>query len=224
MLSVPVYNEKGEQLGSEQIDEALLGGEVNPQLLKQAVVMYHANQRQGTVSLRTRSEVAGASQKLYRQKGTGRARAGNLRTPVRVGGGRAFPKKPREYRKDMPRQMRRLARNQAVLAKIQADSALIVDGLALETPKTKRLAGLLGALKIDRGCVLATAGQDPVLYKSGRNIPRIEIMSVADLNAYAILSRPRLVFTREAFAWFRENVAAVQREVDEAAVAQAVEE
>lgn len=208
MLNVPVYNLTGQKVGDDQIDEAVLGGQVNAALLKQAVVMYHANQRQGTVKTKSRAEVEGASKKLYRQKGTGRARMGNLRTCVRRGGGMAFAKRPRDFRQAMPKKMRRLARNQAVLAKIQSEDALIVDGLKLDAPKTAPLARLLTAVEANRGCVLATRGLDMNVYKSGRNIPRTEIMDVAALNAFAILSRRKLVFTRDAFAQLKEMVAA----------------
>ncbi|HMQ14424.1 MAG TPA: 50S ribosomal protein L4 [Phycisphaerae bacterium] len=208
MLQVPVYNEKGDAVGQEQIDEALLGGELNIPLLKQAVVMYQANRRQGSVAQKTRSEVEGSTRKIYRQKGTGRARMGPVRQPVRRGGGRAFPRKPRDFGKDMPRKMRRLARDQAVLAKIQSNDVAIVDGVRFESPQTKRFAAMLRSCGTERGCVLATNGRDELLYKSGRNIPRVEVMDVAELNAYAVLSRPRLIFTREAFARFRENLGA----------------
>jgi large subunit ribosomal protein L4 len=206
MLNVPVYNESGKQIGDEPIDEALLGRRVNSALLKQAVVMYEANRRQGTVAQKSRSEVAGSTRKLYRQKGTGRARMGNLRTPVRRGGGCAFAHKPRDFRQDMPRKMRRLARNQAVLAKILSSDALIVADLKFSEPKTKRLAAMLGALQADRGCVFATNGVDATLLKSGRNIPRADIVNVEDLNARDILARRRLVFTKDAFDTFRRTV------------------
>lgn len=207
MLNVPVYNEGGEQVGSEQIEESLLGGSPNPALLKQAVVRYHANRRQGTAVTKSRSDVEGSTRKIYRQKGTGRARMGNVRTCVRRGGGMAFAKQVRDFRQGMPKRMRRLARNHAVLAKIQAEDVLIVDGLKLDAPKTARLASLLSKVHAERGCVLATAGLDLILYKSGRNIPRTEIRDVAELNAYDILSRRKLIFTREAFAAFREHAA-----------------
>ena len=206
MLSVPVYNEAGEQIGSEQIDAALLGDEVNPALLKQALVMYHANRRQGHAVTRGRRDVHGSSRKLFRQKGTGRARMGNARTVIRRGGGVAFAKSVRDFRQAMPKRMRRLARNQAVLAKIQSDEALIVDGLTFESPKTARFAALLKNIDATRGCVFATAGLDTMTYKSGRNIPRAEIRVVAELNAGDILSRRKLIFTRAAFAAFRQTV------------------
>ena len=208
MLSVPVYNEAGEQIGAEEIDEQLLGGELNPMLLKQAIVMYQANRRQGTVAQKTRAEVVGSTRKLFRQKGTGRARMGNARTPVRRGGGRAFPRKPRDFRLDMPRKMRQQARNQAVLAKIRDEQAVIIDDVKFEEPKTRRLASMLNAIGASKGCVLATNGLDNCLYKSGRNIHRTDIMNVTDLNAYAILLRRRLIFTKSAFETFRQNLAA----------------
>jgi len=208
MLNVPVYNSAGQKVGDEQLDEAVLGGSVNAALLKQAVVMYHANLRQGTVRTKSRADVEGSSRKLYRQKGTGRARMGNARTPVRRGGGMAFAKRPREFRQAMPRQMRRLARNQAVLAKIQSADALIIDGLKISAPKTAPFAKLLTAVQANRGCVFATAGIDMNVLKSGRNIPRTEIADVATLNAYQILSRRKLVFTRDAFDRFKQLLTA----------------
>lgn len=208
MLKVPVYSETGEQIGSESIDGALLGGEVRPGLLKQALVMYHANQRQGNAVNKRKSDVEGSTRKLYKQKGTGRARRGALRTPVMKGGGRAFAKKPREYRQAMPKQMRRLARNQAVLAKIQSSDACIIDGLNFDAPKTKRFAAMLHKVQADRGCVFATKGVDSVLHRSGRNIPKTDVMDVAELNARQILLRRKLIFTRDAFTAFRENLTA----------------
>lgn len=214
MLNVPVYNESGEQIGQEQISAALLGGQVNPALLKQAIVMYHANRRQGTAAQRSRSEVHGSSRKIFRQKGTGRARMGNVRTPIRRGGGCAFPRKPRDFRMDMPKKMRRAARDQAVLAKIQSADALIVDGLTFDEPKTRRLAAVLRALHADRGCLFATNGVDANLLKSGRNLPRTEVINVAELNAFDILTRRRLVFTKEAFETFRQTAAAAGKAGD----------
>ncbi len=208
MLQIPVYDATGQQIGSEPIDAALLGGRVNPALLKQAIVMYHANRRQGNAATKSRGDVEGSTRKIYRQKGTGRARMGTVRSPVRKGGGRAFAKRPRDYRQAMPAKMRRLARNQAVLAKIQSDNALIVDGLKIEAPKTGPLAKLLAAVHGDRGCVLATRGWNELVYKSGRNIPRTEITDVAALNAEQVLSRRKLIFTREAFTRFQEMVGA----------------
>jgi len=207
MLAIPVYNETGEKVGDESLDPALLGGdELNAALLKQAIVMYHANKRLGTVAQKTRSEVEGSTRKLYRQKGTGRARMGNARQPVRRGGGNAFPRKPRDFSQAMPKKMKRLARNQAVLAKIRSEQALILDGMTFDAPKTKRMAAALAAVKAVRGCVLAHAGEEPTLYLGSRNIPRAELLDVRELNAGVNQARRHLIFTRKAFDAFRTQL------------------
>jgi len=199
MIEIPILNTKGEKVGSEKLDPEVFGSRVRIDLLKQAVVTYRSNSRQGTVQTKNRSMVAGSTRKLYRQKGTGNARAGNLRTPVRVGGGMAFPKVVRDFSMKLPRQMRRLARNSAILAKAKSGTAVIVDGLKLDAPKTKQLAGILKAMKIERGALLATAKSDANLYKSGRNIPTLEMKLVQDVNAYDVLVARTLVITPDAF-------------------------
>src|SRR5512143_2301570 len=117
MIDVPVFNQSGQKVESLQVDEKQLGGEVRAALLKQAMVMYHANQRQGTVRTQARGEVAGSTRKMYRQKGTGNARTGGIRNPIKKGGGHAKQKRPKDWRLAMPKKARRLARNSAILAK-----------------------------------------------------------------------------------------------------------
>ena len=223
MLEVPIYNQAGEKVGSESLDPAQLakGGELNPSLLKQAIVMYHANLRQGTKAQKTRAEVVGSTRKLFRQKGTGRARTGNLRNPVKRGCGVAFAAKPRDFRKAMPIKMRRAARNQAILARATSNDLLIVDGLKLEAPKTKTVASFLSSIDIHKGCTLAIAGRDEMLLKSMRNIPRAELMDVANLNAFAVMQRPKLIFTAEAFQQFKAQLAGQPVEVSAEAANQA---
>ena len=199
MIEIPVLNIKGEKIGSEKLDPALFGDRVRVDLLKQAVVTYRANQRQGTVATKNRSMVVGSTRKLYRQKGTGNARAGNIRTPVRRGGGMAFNKVPRDFSMKLPRQMRRLARNSAILAKVKDGAAVILDGLNFSAPKTKELAGILKAVRVERGALLATGKADPNLYKSGRNIPALAMKLVNELNAYDVLKARNVVFTPDAF-------------------------
>lgn len=206
MIEIPVHNEAGAKIGTESLDADLLGGEVNHALLKQAAVMYHANRRQGHAVNRSRGQVHGSTRKLYKQKGTGHARRGPVRTPVMEGGGRAFAKAVREHRHLMPRSMRRLARNNAILAKILGEGCCIVEVAAFDKPRTKRFAQMLTALNAANGCTFATAGLEPVLYRSGRNIPRTNVLSVAELNAEHVLTRKKLVFTRAAFAAFRESL------------------
>jgi large subunit ribosomal protein L4 len=199
MIDVPVFNPKGEQTGSMQIDEQSLGGRVRLKLLKQAVVSYQSNQRQGSAHGKTRAMVQGSTRKLYRQKGTGNARMGAARQPVRRGGGRAFPNGGENYRRDLPRKMKQLARNSALLAKLKSGSVAIIDGFKIDQPKTKTFHGVLKALGADNGCVFALEAHNAVLFKSGRNIPKTDIRQVHELNAYEILRRRKVVFTKPAF-------------------------
>lgn len=208
MIDVPVYNMSGEQTGSVQIDEAALGGRVRPALLKQAIVSFLAAQRQGSARTKNRGMIEGSTRKLYRQKGTGNARRGPIRTNLMRGGGVAFAKLERDFRLDMPKKARRLARNSAILAKIRDNGALILDPIVLPSPKTKDLAKALKAVGASRGCVLALGEANENLYKSGRNLANTDVRRVSDLCAYEVLRRPKLVFTKSAFeALLRDPVA-----------------
>src|SRR5215218_3169648 len=130
MIEVPVFNQDGQQIETIQVDEAKLGGEIRINLLKQALVMYHANQRQGTVRTQARGEVAGSTRKMFRQKGTGNARTGGIRNPIKKGGGHAKQKRPKDWRLALPKKARRLARNSAILSKIQSNDLRVVDAIA----------------------------------------------------------------------------------------------
>src|SRR3954463_6257610 len=145
MIEVPVFNQSGSKIDTMQVDEAKLGGEVRTNLLKQALVMYHANQRQGSVRTLARGEVAGSTRKMFRQKGTGNARTGGIRNPIKKGGGHAKQKRPKDWRLDMPKKMRQLARDSAVLSKIQSNQIKVVSEIKLEEAKTKNVAKMLKA-------------------------------------------------------------------------------
>ena len=200
MIEVPVYNAAGDKLDSLQVDPANFGGEVNKQLLHDAVVMYQANRRSGTHKAKTRGEVAGSKKKMFRQKGTGHARAGSRRSNKRVGGGVAHGPLPRDYSYSMPKKARRLATRMALLSKFQDEEAFIVDGLSLEAPKTKAVADLLKKVGVvEQSCLIATAGVDTFLYLSSRNIDRVEIMPTNELNTLSVLKQKRLMLTRQAF-------------------------
>ena len=196
MIEVPVFNQAGQEIEKVQVDEAKLGGEVRTNLLKQALVMYHANQRQGSVRTLARGEVEGSTRKIYRQKGTGNARQGTVRQPVRVGGGHAKQKRPKDWRQDLPKKAKRLARNSAILAKIQSNDIRVVDKFALEQPKTKLAAQTFKALGIDRSCLFATDGTDETLPRAFRNIDRLTLTTVRQLNAWDILRNRTLLVTR----------------------------
>jgi large subunit ribosomal protein L4 len=199
MIEVPVFNQNGEKVDTIQVDEAKLGGSVRTNLLKQALVMYHANQRQGTSRTLARGEVEGSTRKIYRQKGTGNARQGTIRQPVRVGGGHSKNKRPKDWRQALPKKARRLARDSALLAKLKAKDVLVVDKIALDEPKTKNVAAVFKALGIERSCVLALHSRDALLERSARNLDRLTLTSVAQLNAWDILKNRTLLLTRDGF-------------------------
>ena len=199
MIEVPVFNQSGEKVDTIQVDEAKLGGSVRTNLLKQALVMYHANQRQGTSRTLARGEVEGSTRKIYRQKGTGNARQGSIRQPVRVGGGHAKNKRPKDWRQALPKKARRLARDSALLAKLKAKDVLVVDKIALDEPKTKNVAAVFKALGIERSCLLALHSRDALLERSARNLDRLTLTSVAQLNAWDILKNRTLLLTRDGF-------------------------
>ena len=199
MIDLVVYNPDGQEVESLKVDESAFGGVVRYPLLKQAIVMYHANKRVGTAATRSRSMVSGSSKKLFRQKGTGNARVGNARTGKRVGGGVTFAKKARDFSKAMPKKQRRLARNSAILAKLRSENVVVVDGLTFEKPRTKDFVSLLEKLEIERSCLVTTGGYDENLYKSARNLPRIAVIPVEQLNAGDICNHSKVLFTKEAF-------------------------
>jgi large subunit ribosomal protein L4 len=205
MLTLNIVNREGANVGTVEVDPAEFGGTVNRQLLHEAVVMYLANQRAGTHSTLRRSEVAGSTKKLFRQKGTGNARVGNRRTNKRRGGGTAKGPKPRDYEYHMPKKMVRAATRMAVLSKFQDQEALIIDDLKLGEVKTKQVAGILKALKLKgTTCLIGTDKLDPVLHKSARNIDGVRVAPTSDFNAYTVLRQKRLLLTRAALDELRK--------------------
>jgi large subunit ribosomal protein L4 len=199
VIRVAVYNIEGQKVESLNVDELVFGGAVRYPLLKQAIVMYHAGKRVGTAGTRGRSAAAGSSRKLFRQKGTGRARVGNIRTGKRVGGGATFAKVARDFSKRMPKKQRRLAADSAILAKLLSNDVVVVDELRFDRPRTRDFAQVLGNLKIERGCLVMVDSMDVNVWKSARNIPRVAVMPVGELNAGDICSYRKLLFTKEAF-------------------------
>ena len=198
MLEVPVYNTSGEKVETLQVDEAAFGGQVNVVLLKQAIVAYHANRRQGSATTRSRSQVVGSTRKLFRQKGTGNARRGARRTNVLRGGGVAFGKSPRDYGKRLPRKMRRAALDSAILAKILGEDLMVVDGLKIEAPRTREMASVLRSLDVNRSCLLALAERDQNIYLSARNISDLTVRIAEELNAFDVATRQKMLVTRDA--------------------------
>lgn len=197
MIEVPVYNISGKELEKVQVDPGKLGGEVRKALLKQALVHYHANQRQGTVRTQARGEVAGSTRKMFRQKGTGNARTGGIRNPIKVGGGHAKQRRPKDWRQALPKKARQLATQSALLSKFQSGDVKVIDAISLDGPKTKTVVGLYKALKIDRSCLVAINGRNENLEKSARNINRTTLTTVSQLNAWDIMRNRTLLLTKD---------------------------
>ena len=208
-MKLAVYDMAGKEVGSYEIDPAELAPTINRQLLHDAVVMYQANLRQGTFRTKTRGEVAGSTKKLYRQKGTGNARAGARRSGTRRGGGHIFAKRPRDFGWRMPRKALQAATRIALAARLVDGEVCLVEGLSFEAPKTSQMAGVLTALGLGQKTVLVSAESHcENLWKSARNIEGVSVRPVADLNAHAILSPKKIVMTTAAIDAFRKTVAA----------------
>jgi len=198
MIDLAVYNTDGQKVESLKVDEAAFGGSIRHPLLKQAIVMYHANKRVGTAATKSRGMVTGSGRKLFRQKGTGNARVGNARTGKRVGGGMTFAKTTREFRQRMPKKQRRLARDSAILAKLLGNNVVVVDGLKLDKPRTKDFVNILSNLKIERSCLVTISSEDTNLVKSVDNISKVAVLHVSQLNAGDICNHRKMLFTKEA--------------------------
>ncbi len=206
MIDVPVYTPDGKESGKLAVDESVLGGEVRPALLKQAYVAFHANRRQGSSATKGRGQVEGSTRKLYRQKGTGRARMGAVRTNVRRGGGVAFAKQTKDWRQDLPIRMRRLANRNAILSKIMDGEIKIVTEFGIKAPKTREFVQVLGALNIDRSCLLALGNDDEATSLSARNITDVTTVRVDQLNAFDLLNHRFLLVARETFEAYLKSL------------------
>jgi large subunit ribosomal protein L4 len=206
MIDIQVYNESGESTGTVQIDEQQLGGEVRPQLLKQAYVRYHANRRSMNTPTKTRSDVEGSTRKLYRQKGTGNARRGDRKANILRGGGHAKAKTKHRWRQDMPTKMRRLANRNALLAKAVDGEIKLIDLPDFDAPSTKRFNSLLKTLGIDRTCLLALSDTRTPAARSADNIADISVTQIDRLNAYDLLSHRYLLVPKAAFEAYLQAI------------------
>ncbi|MBI4496390.1 MAG: 50S ribosomal protein L4 [Chloroflexi bacterium] len=198
MAEVNVYNMTGAVVGQRRVAEAVFGVPLNTAVVHQAYVRQLANARQGTHSTKTRGEVAGSTRKLFRQKGTGRARQGSIRAPHRRGGGIVFGPKPRDYRQDMPKKMRRLALRAMLSDKLRAGELFVLESLSLPEPKTKQMLGVLSALGLTASTLLVTAGVDRTVILSARNIPWVRTLPANQLNIRDLVNYRNVVMTAAA--------------------------
>ena len=187
-LQAAAFTALGTPREQVSLPPTLFDGTVNMPVMHRVVMAYRANQREGNAATKTRGFVIGGNQKPWRQKGTGRARAGSIRSPLWPGGGTVFGPHPRSYDQKMPKKMRALARKSALNARARENSIFVIDRFTYEAPRTKVLAGLLQRLGVDGQKVLIlTDGAKPNVYLSGRNLPRVEVLPYADVSTYHLL-------------------------------------
>lgn len=197
-MQISVYNNAGQEITKIEVADSVFGVKPNEALVHQALVRQLANSRQGTADTKTRREVSGSSRKLYRQKHTGMARAGNRRSPLRRGGGIIFGPHPRSYRQAMPKKMRRLAIRNILSAKVAGEELKVIDSFGLEEPKTKQMAQILQALGIGSSALLVTADIDTTVVKSARNIATMKTLPANMLNIVDLMSYDILLMTVDA--------------------------
>lgn len=215
MISVPVYNQQGSEVGTYEFDPAELAASINKQLLHDVVVMYEANRRVGTMGTKSRGMVQGSTKKMYRQKGTGNARAGSKRSPIRRGGGHTFAKTPRDFSFRLPKKAVRLATRMALLSKFEDDQVKVIDQVRIESPKTKQVVGMFSQLGLDASkTLLATENYDTNVWKSARNIAGLRVSPVAGLNAYDLLHQRMLLVTTGALDQIRGKVAGTEADAN----------
>jgi len=197
-VKFPVYNITGEEVRKIEISDAIFGVPFNEPVVHQVMVGMQANARQGTAFSKSRGDIVGSTKKLYRQKGTGYARAGSKKSPTRRGGGSAFGPKPRDYRQDIPKKLRRLALRCVLSSKAGDGDLKILEGFKFDEPKTKSMVDVLNALKIDSSALIVTQKSEVNVIKSARNIPQVITTPADVMNILDILSHKTLLMTEDA--------------------------
>jgi large subunit ribosomal protein L4 len=198
MPNVALYNISGKQVGEIELNENIFGANVNIEAMHQVVKMYLANQRQGTQSTLTRAEVRGGGIKPWRQKGTGRARHGSIRSPQWRHGGIVFAPKPRSYRYSVPKKIKRIAMKSALSSKFNDNNIVVLEELNFDAPKTKQVVSLLQNLKVDSKTLIVVADNNENIVKSARNIEGVKTAFVNTLNVYDILKYDKFIITKDA--------------------------
>jgi large subunit ribosomal protein L4 len=198
MPTVALFKQDGSQSGDVELNEAVFGIEPNTHVLHEAVVMQRASLRQGTHAVKNRSEVRGGGRKPWRQKGTGRARHGSIRSPIWVGGGTAFGPTPRSYSYKMPKKVRRLALISALSSKVKEGNTLVLDAIAIDEPKTKEIVKMLEALDVNEKALIVTADTEETIIRSANNLQNVNVLTVGEINVLDLLSHDKLIITKDA--------------------------
>ncbi|RFU61397.1 50S ribosomal protein L4 [Peribacillus glennii] len=207
MPKVTLFNQAGSKVGDIELNDSIFGIEPNNHVLFEAIIMQRASLRQGTHKVKNRSEVAGGGRKPWRQKGTGRARQGSIRSPQWRGGGTVFGPTPRSYSYKLPKKVRRLAIKSALSTKVLEDNVLVLEGLSFETPKTKEFAAVLKGLSVDSKALIVTDGLDEKVALSARNIPGVTVVEANGLNVLDVVSHNKLIMTKSAVEKVEEVLA-----------------
>lgn len=210
-MQVPVYSLKGEIIDHVDISEDVFGIPLNKAVVHQAMVRQLANNRQGTASTKTRGEIKGSTRKLFSQKHTGRARRGNIKSPLLRGGGVTFGPRPRSYHQSMPKKMRRLALRCILSSKAREDSMKVIEELLFEKPRTKDMVDILSALDINSTAIIITEHSNPNVVKSAGNLTNVKVLPSAQINVLDLLSYKALIITISALhnvekIWGREEI------------------
>lgn len=204
MPKVDMLNMAGEQVGQIELKDEIFGIEPNEAVVHQVVKAQLANKRQGTQSAKTRSEVRGGGRKPWRQKGTGRARHGSIRSPLWTKGGVVFAPKPRDYRQSVPKKVKRLALKSVLSSKVLEKEIIVLDQLMLDTPKTKEMVSILSNINAGDKALIVLPGKNESVEKSARNIPNVQTTLVNTLNVYDILKYDKLILTKDAVSLVEE--------------------
>lgn len=198
MPKVALLKQDGSNAGEFELNDSVFGIEPNTHVLHEAVVMQRASMRQGTHAVKNRSEVRGGGRKPWRQKGTGRARQGSIRSPQWVGGGTVFGPTPRSYSYKLPKKVRRLALKSALSSKVKEDNLVVLDSIAIDAPKTKEVIKMLDALSVNAKALIVTAETDETVIRSANNLQSVKVLTVDEINVLDLLAHDKLIITKDA--------------------------
>ncbi|MFP4472311.1 MAG: 50S ribosomal protein L4 [Candidatus Omnitrophota bacterium] len=205
-MKLPVLDKKGKETDQIDLSDDIFGKRIKSDIIHQAMLMYRANQRQGTASTKERADVRGGGRKPYRQKGTGRARQGSIRAPQFIGGGVVFGPRPRDFGYSLPKKMRRAALRESLNAKVQGGQVVFIEELKDEFKKTREVAGILKTLNLNGKTLALLEGCDESIKLAGRNIPRFEIIRAEDVTAYDLIRNKYVLLTQTAFKTVMDRI------------------
>lgn len=198
MSKIAVYNIGGEKVGELELLKEVFDAEIKKYAVHQVVVAQLANKRQGTQSAKTRAEVSGGGKKPWRQKGTGRARQGSIRSPQWIHGGVVFAPKPRDYRMSISKSLRKVAMKSVLTSKVKEDNMIVLDNIAFNEPKTKEMVKVMDNLKVTNKVLLVTESSNRNVYRSSTNLQKVKVIPVNNINVYDLLKYDNLVITQDA--------------------------